>query len=1406
MNRTGVFPVGGTWWRILALCAAISLAACSDSTDPGEAGGGGGAPGQPDVVDGGGGTAGDPGEPDTGVPPEPDVVETPDTGEPDPTEDGVLRILTVDPNRGLATGLEQVEITGTGFHDNIQVFFGESQAEDVFVLDGERMAVLTPPRVPGLVDVRVTDPNPDAPQTSVIEDGFLFFNPVEIVAIDPPSGHVFGGEAVTLTGTGFIEGSQVLIGGKAAISVEVIDDNTIFAVTPESAKVGEVDVFVSNNLGIATLVDGFLYFEPPKLTSVFPPVGLVAGGTVVEVSGSGFVEPIAVTFGGKPLEELELESSERIVGIVPAADAAGSVDVQVSTPYGADTADNAFTYLDEVAPGTTVEVLTVTPGHGPFEGGNLATVVANGLTTKADTTIRFGGTPASIKGVDPVNHAALVIVPEGSVGLVDVSVDNSNGSDTLADAYEYQPFIKVTEIAPTYGPVVGGTAVTIKGEGFFEGVTVNVGALPATDVVIVDDTTITAVTPPGSAGLANVTVYSGDLKDTLVGGYLFQPEGGGMNLWVVDPPQGSQAGGTLVHLYGSGFPADAKVLFDGFPATHLKVVSPTEITCKTPPNEIGTVDVEVVSDQKGTVELPLAYTYYNPESLFGGTWGGEVDGDLNVSVLNGADGSGIPDAFVIVGVDPDTPYQGFTNSLGQITFSGPDLEDEQMISASKEGFASNSVVEYDATNVTIYLIPTTPPNPGAPPSVEPPMVIGQVVNASKYVPIPWGQCADKINAPGALCDPCETNDDCGGSMNCSQLPMQNVESGYCTQHCATNADCPDGFMCYPLNGVPEDQCVPSAGEVTAFCDFTNPTIFSDDLLPSPGLQVNEDWSFELPVPLGEFAVYCWGGIWEPGNVDSFKPYAVGFIRHVFAQPGQIIEEDVVLNHPLNRDLVLRLDIPDSGVPGTDFNAGFLYLDLGSDGTLQFLDTPFSWGDGILDMTLPATGFPENRVAKIPKVLNGDLYDASYTFLVGAIANSGTGLPQSFTLHQDITKIDDDTMYVYGPEGWEARASGVTRNINGLWGMSAEDIIGVGSDGLIIRSIGTAWASQPSGTTQHLQDVHGIPSGEAIAVGDGGTATHYNGTVWTVTPTGTTSPLTGVWMAAPNDAYAVGWYQVRHWDGVEWTQMTGNTSKNLSDVWGFASDDVWAVGTYGQVIRYDGVAWNNITTGTTQNLRSVWGSSPDDVFMVGEGGTILHWDGVEVLPMPVDTLETLEAVWGSGPSDVVAVGARGTILRYDGVQWNVESPPGYTSAFLAVGGAEGTVYTTGTHELLLGPIMAIPQNIKPSNGGTMGEDYKISWDADPNFEDPHFSYVLVAVPGLMGPVPEWITINDWYVKELLLPDMPNIEGTPGIAPGSKILRIMRVYKEGFDIDNYSNMDLGIDTWRSWSVEETTFTKQ
>ncbi|MFA6301073.1 MAG: ice-binding family protein [Candidatus Paceibacterota bacterium] len=79
----------------------------------------------------------------------------------------------------------------------------------------------------------------------------------------------------------------------------------------------------------------------------------------------------------------------------------------------------------------------------------------------------------------------------------------------------------ITSIAPNFGATAGGTAVTITGTGFDQA-DVTIGGVAATSVVLVGPTSITAETPAGAAGLADVVVTNVDTStDTLVGGFTY---------------------------------------------------------------------------------------------------------------------------------------------------------------------------------------------------------------------------------------------------------------------------------------------------------------------------------------------------------------------------------------------------------------------------------------------------------------------------------------------------------------------------------------------------------------------------------------------------------------------------------------------------------------------------------------------------------------------------------------------------------------------------------------------------------------------------------------------------------------------------------------------------------------------
>ena len=80
----------------------------------------------------------------------------------------------------------------------------------------------------------------------------------------------------------------------------------------------------------------------------------------------------------------------------------------------------------------------------------------------------------------------------------------------------------IISISPNAGPLAGGTWIKITGTNFATGATVDVGGNPATDVIVVSETEITAKTPVGTAGAKDVSVTNPDGQSaTLPNGFFY---------------------------------------------------------------------------------------------------------------------------------------------------------------------------------------------------------------------------------------------------------------------------------------------------------------------------------------------------------------------------------------------------------------------------------------------------------------------------------------------------------------------------------------------------------------------------------------------------------------------------------------------------------------------------------------------------------------------------------------------------------------------------------------------------------------------------------------------------------------------------------------------------------------------
>jgi len=353
-----------------------------------------------------------------------------------------------------------------------------------------------------------------------------------VVGITPIFGPEAGGTEVTITGTDLTDIDTVTFGGVPATGLTVVSPTELTVLTP--AGVGLVDVVISGPNGTATLQDGFTYVpagggtdEPGTVISFTPTTGPEAGGTSVTIIGTGFTGADSVTFGDTPGTNFTVVSDNEITVTSPAG--AGSVEVTVvGAPNGDIVAPAPFVYVPATGGGIATTVTTVAPTTGPEAGGT--SVVIRGSGFNAIDEVRFNGVAGT--GLIVFSDSELVVVTPAGVGQVPITlVDNApggSGSVTAPVAFSYIPAAAVTNppvvgsVTPNTGPTIGGTVVTINGDNFTEGDTVNFGGVPATGVTVVSPTEITATTPAGTAGAVDVTVTrSTGESGTLADGYTY---------------------------------------------------------------------------------------------------------------------------------------------------------------------------------------------------------------------------------------------------------------------------------------------------------------------------------------------------------------------------------------------------------------------------------------------------------------------------------------------------------------------------------------------------------------------------------------------------------------------------------------------------------------------------------------------------------------------------------------------------------------------------------------------------------------------------------------------------------------------------------------------------------------------
>jgi hypothetical protein len=118
----------------------------------------------------------------------------------------------------------------------------------------------------------------------------------QLQALLPNAGASAGGTTVKVVGNFLSNPSAVDFGGVPAASFRSLTSNSILAVSPPGTVGSTVDVQVTTPSGPSS-TEPFTYTDGPIVTGLSPSTGPPAGGTTVNITGSGFTPAATVDFG-----------------------------------------------------------------------------------------------------------------------------------------------------------------------------------------------------------------------------------------------------------------------------------------------------------------------------------------------------------------------------------------------------------------------------------------------------------------------------------------------------------------------------------------------------------------------------------------------------------------------------------------------------------------------------------------------------------------------------------------------------------------------------------------------------------------------------------------------------------------------------------------------------------------------------------------------------------------------------------------------------------------------------------------------------------------------------------------------------------------------------------------------------
>ncbi|GMH66707.1 hypothetical protein TL16_g04487 [Triparma laevis f. inornata] len=675
------------------------------------------------------------------------------------------QVVSVSPSSGIVGGSSVLTLRGSNFVSTGKVWCRfQAKGKGILMTTSEgsfggagEVLCTTPTRLSESLDeyfVEVSTNNFDFSRSMNV---FSYRPRAVVFAASPLDGPTTGGSVVTITGNNFYQTAapKCRFGDGTddgeIVPARFVNSQTYECITGDLSGVDTGSMTASRPVYITLNGADFEYtgfkfnfIRPHTVSSVSPVSGTVMGGTAVSVFGANFLQSqyIECQFGDYATTPGRFISSSQLICATP-VHKVGVVDVKVSM-NGKDFVGAEIPVDYEFVVG--VEVNSVEPRLGDFQGGAVVTVGGKDFVDSVDLGCKFGDVvSSSATFVD--SETVLCVAPESAqnklLGLNQDSVwvgVTINGADYSATRmvhfiYVHQP--SVATVAPEgVFEQVGGVKLLISGGNFIASTDLKCGfggSALLTDARWLSDSLLQCVTPSNLTAVENggetkvyVTNNGGAEMSSSFAALTVMTKDHGLSL---EPEWGTVEGDTLVVVSGHRMKlsAESACLFGG-----VKVpmqIHPTLAKngiCRSPRSEeVGVVAVSVTSDgiywsEIGDYEFKNAPVVHSISPSLGSLAGATVVTLSGVNLADssscrfGADGTvmpviGVPSASQEVCASPALVRPSGLLSTGAVDNYERVVE---VIGAGGDVTKSEMLWKYHAVVKVLNAYPRSGPNKG----------------------------------------------------------------------------------------------------------------------------------------------------------------------------------------------------------------------------------------------------------------------------------------------------------------------------------------------------------------------------------------------------------------------------------------------------------------------------------------------------------------------------------------------------------------------------------------------------------------------------------------------------------------------------------------------------------------------